>query len=127
MQGNPYYKEFVSAETWQKSKRTFLGDKDRKVTINSDKDLEPFSKLIEQMQNFLSIKEPQSNYKMPIRNERARAQKEWLEKMASVEADKKEKEAATQKNSKKAETKEGEKQPTKEEKTEKVEKKSKKV
>jgi hypothetical protein len=68
MQGNSYYSEYVSQETWVKRNKDTWDDSEMNEVIETEEDLEPLHEMIEKMQSFLATKEPQSNYDMPIRN-----------------------------------------------------------
>lgn len=129
MRGNQYYSEFVTAETWNKQHRESWDKTHKETTVNKEADLEPFKNMIESMMQALKIKEPQSNYDMPIRNrkkEEARLQKEVAEKLEAerIAAEQlKEKEKSSVKGADKADKKKTQEVPEKAEKAEKADKK----
>lgn len=72
MKGNSHYSQFVNSDTWIKRNKETWSDKLIDTRINGNEDLQPFMKLIKNIQSYLQYKEPASNYDMPIRNRKLR-------------------------------------------------------
>ena len=97
MKGNAHYSEFVTSDTWIKRNKETWDDSKLDTQINGEEGLKPFMKLIQDMKEFNKIKEPASNYDMPIRNRIKQAEQEkidaQLKSKAAEEAPKEDKKA----------------------------------